>query len=74
MYNVTSDRVGNDKSHNLHVERGLLMISKHFNIWLHICPSYQACEVNNAGTVAPHVQMRRQEQRARVFPEGHPVH
>lgn len=54
--------------------RGPLMISKHFNIWSPICSSYQACEVNKAGTVAPSVQMRRQEQRVQGFPEGHPVH
>lgn len=53
---------------------GFLMISKHFNIWPFNCSSYQACEVNNAGTIAPNVQMRSQEQRAQGFPEGHPVH
>lgn len=54
--------------------RELLMISKHFHIWSPICCSYQACEVNKAGTVAPSVQMRKQEQRAQGFPKSHAVH
>lgn len=54
--------------------RELLMISKHFHIWPSICCSYQACEINKAGPVAPCVQMRKQSQSARGFPGGHPLH
>lgn len=53
--------------------RELLMISKYFHIWSFICSSYQDCEINKAGAVAPNVLMRKQSQRGQEFPEDHPV-